>query len=261
MLKLTKDNYHSLQAEREYMSRSQYLGFLDCEAREMAKLAGEWVEEKSKALLVGSYVHAWNEGCRKEFIAETPEMFTKAGGLRADFKVADKMIDTLENDPLCMYMLEGEKEQIFTAEFAGTIWKVMADVHNPNRQRMIDLKTTKSIREHTWNDEQRCKLSFVEQYNYVLQAALYCEIEKIAKKRNSWLDFYIVAVSKENSPDKAVIDLRDPERYLIELEAVKENMPHILAVKLGKVEPTRCEKCEYCRSTKKLTGAVHYIDL
>jgi len=29
------------------------------------------------------------------------------------------MITTLKNDPLCMYMLEGQKEVVFTAEFAG----------------------------------------------------------------------------------------------------------------------------------------------
>jgi len=245
------------------MSRSQYLGFIKCEAQQMAKLAGEWRQETSDAFLVGSYVHAWNEGSRREFIAEHPEMFTKAGDLKANFKTADLMIATLEADPLAMYMLQGEKERIFTAEFTGVLWKVMTDVHNKERRRMAELKTTKSIIETTWSQEHGGRVSFVEQYNYLLQAALYTEIERRANGRQEgdWLEYYMVAVSKDNVPDKEVIDLRDPDRYLVELAQVEENMPRILQVKSGLVEPVRCGRCDYCRSTKILTGAIHYLAL
>jgi hypothetical protein len=263
MLQLTRSNYHSLEAERDYMSRSQYLGFLKCEACQMAKLAGDWIEEKSEAFLVGSYVHAWNEGRRREFIAENPGMFTRKGTLRANFQTADKMIACLESDPLAMYMLEGEKEVCFTAEFAGAVWKVLADTYNPDRRRMVELKTTRSIREQQWSVECGSKVTFIEQYNYLLQAALYCEIERLAAGRpeGDWLDYYMVAVSKDNCPDKEVIDLRDPDRYLVELDRVKANMPRILLVKSGRAEPTRCERCDYCRSTRVLSKAVHYTEL
>ncbi len=260
---ITRDNYHSLEAEREYMSRSQYLSFLNCEAQQMAILAGDWEPESSEALLVGQYVHAWNEGRRQEFIVEHPEMFTKAGSLKAQFKTADKMIATLEADPLCMYMLQGEKEVVFTAEFAGATWKMMADVYNHERGRLVDLKTTRSIWETFWSEVHRGRVSFVEQYNYLIQAALYCEIERIAggRREGDWLDYYMVAVSKDNVPDKEVIDLRDPDRYLVELEQIKINMPQILEVKAGRREPNRCERCDYCRSTKTLTGAIHYSQI
>ena len=106
-------------------------------------------------------------------------------------------------------------------------------------------------------------MSFIEQYNYILQAAIYCEIERLANDRpeGDWLDYYMVAVSKEDVPDKEVIDLRDPGRYLAELEQVKINMPRILQVKARQVEPTRCERCDYCRSIKTLTGAIHYLQI
>jgi len=262
-MNLTRSNYHSLKAEREYMSRSQYLGFLQCEARQIAILAGEWTEEPSDAFLVGQYVHAWNEGCRGEFISEHPEMFTKAGGLKAQFKTADKMIAALEADPLCMYMLEGDKEVIFTAEFSGATWKVMVDTYNPERRRLVELKTTRGIREKAWSEEHNGRVSFIEQYNYLMQAALYCEIERLAngRKEGDWLDYYMVAVSKESVPDKEVIDMRDPDRYIQELEQVKANMTRILMVKSGQVQPARCERCNYCRSTRKLTKAVHYTEI
>jgi hypothetical protein len=262
---LNRQNYHSLDAERLYMSVSQYNSFLECEARQMAMLAGAWVEERPDAFLVGEYVHCWAEGngAKERFIEEHPEMFTKQGKPKAAFEVADKMIAALEADPLCMYMLEGEKEVIFTARFAGCLWKIRADVHRPDRRRMVDLKTTRSIREHAWNDYYRAKANFVENYKYLLTAAIYCEIERLASERPEydWLEYYLVAVSKESVPDKEVISLIDPDRYVFELDQVRQNMPHILDVKNRKIEPTRCERCNYCRSTKVLTGAVHYSEL
>ena len=260
MLQLNKENYHSLKANQVYMSRSQYLDFLNCEAYALAKIQGKWIEETSDAFLVGSYVHSWNEGARREFISEHPEMFTKAGGLKAQFQTADLMIETLAADPLVTYMLEGEKEVTFTAEFAGAIWKVRSDVYNQERRRMVELKTTKSILEKSWSQEHGSRVSFIEMYRYLLQAALYCEIERSANGREpgDWLEYYMVAVSKEKVPDKAVIDLRDPERYAEELAQIEFNMPRVLKVKAGEVDPARCEACDYCRSTKVLTGAIHY---
>jgi len=263
-MQLNRQNYHSQEANVSYMSNSQYKGFLECEAKQMAKLTGAYIEETSDAFLVGSYVHSWSEGCRDEFISEHPEMFLKnKKELKAPFRLADDMIYTLEKDPLCMYMLEGQKEVILTAKFAGTPWKVMLDAYNVDRRRIVDLKTTKSIREKTWDNEVREKVSFIEQYKYILQAAIYCEIERLAAGRSEgdMFDFYMVAVSKQEPPDKEVIDLRDPERYYYELEQVKVNMPRILAVKSGQEVPIRCEKCSFCRNTRKLTGAIHYTEL
>jgi len=263
MIQLTRQNYHSLEAERDYMSRSQYQGFQKCEACQLAKLAGAWTEETSEAFLVGQYVHAWSEGTRAEFIAEHPGMFTKSGGLRSEYKQADKMIAMLEADPMAMYMLQGEKEVIFTAEFAGAMWKVMTDVCNQERKRIIDLKTNRNLRETTWSPTLEQRVNFIEQYNYLLQAALYCEIERRASGRpeGEWLDYYMVAVSKENVPDKEIIDLRDPERYTIEIERIERRMERVLKVKAGELEPFRCERCDYCRSTRMLTGAIHYTVL
>lgn len=68
MLTLTPENYYSEAANFEYMSASQYKDFagtygkLGCEYMAMAKLRGEYEEEKSTALLVGSYVDSYFEG-------------------------------------------------------------------------------------------------------------------------------------------------------------------------------------------------------
>lgn len=263
MIALTRENYHSNAANRDYMSRGQYKSFLECEAKQMATLNGAWVDDPSIALEVGQYVHTFNDGTIREFIADHPGMFKKDGSLKSEYIVADRMIDCLKRDPFAMYCLEGQKEVIVTAELFGAPWKVMLDVQNNDRRRIVDLKTTRSVTEHVWDEVVRKKVSFVEAYQYPLQMALYCEVERIAMGRDEddWSEFLIVAVSKEKSPDKAIINMTDPERLIIELETVAKNMPRIIAVKAGLEEPKRCECCDYCRSTKILSEIVHYTKL
>jgi len=263
MLKLTKANYHSNQSNREYMSRGQYKSFLECEAKEIAKLNGAWVDEPFLPFLIGQYVHSWNDNTRGEFIAENPGMFKKDGSLKVEFIGADKMIECLKNDEFAMYCLDGTKEVIITFEMFGVWWKVMLDVQNNERRRIVDLKTTRSITERVWDEVERKKVSFIEAYQYPLQMAIYTEGERISEGRaeGDWSEFLIVAVSKEKSPDKAIINMTDPERLVKELAEVERNMPRILAVKSGVEEPVRCENCDYCRSTKVLTKAIHYSEL
>ena len=56
---LTQANYFSKEAERDFMSRSQYKEYLECEAKQEAKLRGEWDDGTNIAFEVGSYVHSW----------------------------------------------------------------------------------------------------------------------------------------------------------------------------------------------------------
>lgn len=258
--KLTKEEYFSLEAEKAFMGRSQFKGFLDCEAKQMAVLKGDWEDEDKEALLVGSYIHAWNEGTLDKFISDHPEIFTKQGKLRAGFEKANSMIQVLEKDEFAMFALEGEKEVLFTAEFAGVPWKIMVDSHKPGLSN-TDLKSCRSIVEKVWDEESRTKLSFIEAYKYILQGAIYSEVERIASGRKDWLEFILVAVSKEDPPDKEIISLKDDARYGYELNEIKLHMPHVMDVKNEVVKPRRCGVCNYCRATKKLKKIIHYTDL
>jgi hypothetical protein len=133
------------------------------------------------------------------------------------------------------------------------------DVYNPKFGRFADLKTVKSIREKVWNDEiGYC--SFVEAYGYITQMAVYSEIERQHRGGDEWLESYIVAVSKETPPDKAVITI-DQESLARELEVIENKIDRIIDLKAGKIEPKRCEKCEYCRRTKKINSVIHFLEL
>lgn len=263
---LTEQNYHGTEANREYLSNSQYKDFLNCEAMAMAKINGLWVQKQTDECLVGSYVHSWNEGpeALANFKANTPEMFSSKGPtkgeLKSTFLFANQMIDALENDPFCMMMLEGKKEVIMTAEMFGAPWKIKIDTYKPG-DSIVDLKTTRSIWDLQWDSFYNCKVSFIEVYRYFTQFAIYTEVERLAAGNGNRLSSYIVAVSKETPPDKAIIDLSDELRIQAELLAIKNNMPRILQVKSGAAEPHRCGKCPYCRSINRVTDIVSYKDL
>ncbi|UKS25050.1 PD-(D/E)XK nuclease-like domain-containing protein [Paenibacillus sp. HWE-109] len=259
MLILTSQNYHSDEANKQYMSNSQYKDFLACESKAMAKING-WKESAPSVFGVGSYVHAAFEGTLDTYKIEyATEIFNAKGKPYADYAKADDMIRVLKSDPFCMFILQGQKEVIMTAGFAGAVWKIRLDLYAPERSLFADIKTVKSIHDKYW-DNDRGYVSFVEAYKYDTQMAIYAEIEKRFSKRQNWYKPLIVAVSKEDVPDKEVIgfDDNDIER---ELETIAGNMPRIMSVKTGMEEPNRCEKCRFCRESKQLKGITHYLDL
>lgn len=267
-LVLTNNNYYSIEANQEYMSYSQYKSFLPeyggCEAKAMAQIWGGWEEPQNEAQLLGSYVHAWNEGTLEKFKEEHPDLFSTRGEtkgqLKSTYKIADTMIETLQNDEWCMEALSGEKEVIITAEFAGCMWKCKLDVINKKHKRIVDLKTTRSLSERVYNEHLRYYQHWIEAYGYIGQMAIYTELEKISSGRKNRLNPLIVAITKEEVPDKAIIFFNNDELDY-ELEKIQFNMPHILDVKYKRVPPKRCEKCRWCRETKKVTKILHYSEL
>jgi hypothetical protein len=54
---LTPDSYHSNEANRRYMSHSQYKRWLQCAAKTYAVLNGDFVEEEKDVFVAGRYAH------------------------------------------------------------------------------------------------------------------------------------------------------------------------------------------------------------
>jgi hypothetical protein len=261
MLQINKDNYFSNEADREFFSVSQFKSFRSCEAKTMAKLNGEWSDGDNDAFILGSYVHAWNEGANLgEFKANHPQMFKKDGSVLAKYAIGDKIIETLQNDDLITKVREGKKEIIMTSELFGVPWKTMLDIYNPDGGYFADLKTTKDIRTKIWNEKTRTKESFIVAYDYVLQMAVYAEVERLHSKRGEHLQSHIIAVSKESIPDKEIF-LIEKEYIEGKLAEVEILLPRYIDVKSGKVKPHRCDCCDYCRSTKKLDRVISFTEL
>lgn len=260
LLKLTDDNYFSQEAGRQFMSVSQFKAFGSCEAAALASLNGEWKEEESTALLVGSFVHSHFENNLDKFKQEHPQIFTSKGALKADYKQANEMINCLESDESFKQIYVGEKEKIFTGKLFDTNWKIKVDCLNLKDGYFIDLKTTRDF-EKQWVEKEgrNTKVSFVEKWGYLIQVAVYKEILRQNTGIND-LEAFIIAITKQAPPDKIVLRF-NLEDYEIGMNQVEEKIDRVLQVKNGLVKPTRCEKCAYCRATKKLDRAFHYSEL
>ena len=240
---LTNENYYSLQANREYMSVSQYKDFQTCEAMAMATIRGEWERPKTTALLVGSYIDSYFEGTLDDFCRTNPEIFKADGSLKADFVQAEELISFAKRDKLFMEYMAGKKQVILTRELFGTPWKIKIDSYHPG-EKIVDLKVMRSM-------ERIMGKSFVEHWLYDLQMAVYSAVE------GSDLETYLAVLTKEKTPNKEVIRVPKWRRAEI-LNEIECEMPHILEVKRGRIAPTRCGVCEYCRSTKVLTEPIDF---
>lgn len=261
-MQLNSLNYHSNEANQHYISVSQFKSAIECESRLIAELKGEYVRPFSTALTVGSYLHAAfeNKEALEEFCeAEKDVIFKKRGGGKyAEFEQADKMIETVKNDPFCMYALTGEKEVIFTGELFGAQWKIKVDNINHEKRFFSDLKSTQELGKRYWSNKYSKYVSFVEAYDYVLQMYVYREI--IYQNTGQYYEPYIVAVTKEAPPDISVLHF-DHSRFDFEREYVEMMLSSIIDAKEGRKTAQRCEKCDYCRATKKLerTFEIEYL--
>ena len=259
---LTNENYYSAESNERYMSVHQYLDFVGhmgvrgCEERAMKTLSGEWNPPTTDAMLVGSYVDSYFEGTLDSFKAEHPEIFTQKGQLKADYKRAEKMIKRCEESEYFMKFMSGEKQKIFTAYLFGCEWKCKLDSYIPGKA-IVDLKTSKDLHA-AWRVEDYGYTTFVEHWGYTIQLAVYQRIVEICTGEH--LPCYIAAVTKEDVPEIAIIEVDDFELQNA-LNEVQMNMETVLAIKNGEIEPVRCEKCDYCKSTRILTKPINFRDL
>jgi len=257
---LTAENYFSPEAEQVYMGSTQFKRFMDCEARALAVLRGEWKEEESTALLVGSYVDAHFSRTLDLFKAQHPEIFKKDGTLKSDYEHANYIIQRIERDEMMMRYLSGGVQTIMTGEIEGVPFKIKIDSYHAWKC-LVDQKIVKDF-EPVWDVEQRRWVPFVEYWGYDNQAAIYTEIERQNRGPGAEpLPFLIAAATKEKpEPDLAII-LIPQERVEVCLDVVRAYAPRFQAIKQGLEEPRRCEKCDYCRATKKLTRIIDYREL
>lgn len=259
---LTADNYYSDEANRQYMSVSQFKDFngtygrIGCEFAAMEKLAGRWNPEPSTALIVGSYVDSYVEGTLDDFKSRNQDIFTAKGELKAPYKKAEEIIARIERDKYFMKYLSGEKQTIMTGDLFGCQWKIKMDSYIPG-VAIVDLKVMSSITDLKWVKDIGY-LDFVRYWNYDIQGAVYQKIVEINTGKK--LPFFIAAVTKETEPDIRIIHVT--QNYLDEaLLIVESNINRVLMVKNGEVEPDRCDLCDCCKHNRILRRPISIMDL
>lgn len=245
-------NYFSSNNNRKYCGSSQFKQFLKCPAKAIAVLNGELAEEDSTALLIGSYVDSWFEGTLDSFKAEHPQIFKKDGTLKAEYEKANAIIDRVSRDELFMKYMSGQKQTIRTGFIEGVPFKIKMDSYHKGKA-IVDLKVIKDF-QPIWDEDRGCRLDFIHYWGYDYQAAIYQAIE------GNKLPFYICAVTKEATPDLAVIQI--PQHWIDSAMAVIKNEIGLIdAIKRGDIEADRCGKCDYCRATKKLSRVISADEL
>ena len=246
---LTNFNYFSPEAQSRYWSVSQWKAFDKCEACAVAEISGEYEREMTDSLLIGSYVDAYFSGELDEFMGEYGDIvYKKNGELKSQYIHANDIIDRIESDPLMMAYLDGEKQVIRTGELFDVEWKIKIDVLH--KDKIVDLKIVKDFGK-VYRDGFGMR-PWIEAWGYDIQGAIYQKIEQISWGRPEPLPFYIVAATKEKVPDIDIVQI--PQHILdAALKVVENTIDHYDLVKMGEIEPVRCEVCDYCKATKAIS--------
>lgn len=245
-MELTNKNYYSKEADKEYMSYSQFKQFLECPAKAMAIINGEFKTEETESLLVGSYIDSWLDGELEQFREEHPEIYnTRTGELKAGFKQAEELCDIITNDELLHKMLSGKRQVILTGSIAGVKFKGKID--SLTEDYIVDGKVLKDVAD-VWVDGAKEKFYMANRYD--IQAVIY----ETLYKQNYFkeLPYLLAVVTKEKQPDKDLF-LINKERKEETLNLIINLAPEFDAMKKGTAEVWGCGKCDYCKSIKKLS--------
>jgi hypothetical protein len=253
-----------------YMGSTQFKAFQKCEAAALAELRGEYTPEITTALLVGGFVDAHFSKELQSFVAQHPELFKKDGSLKADFVQAQDIIWRMENDKLYSMLMSGKKQVIRTGEIAGVPFKIKIDslldaatceqiVKTFPKSgaalglcdgAIVDQKVMRNI-DDVWSDEERRRIPFVEAWGYDIQGAIYQAIE------GHMLPFILAVGTKEAEPNLAALYIPDQD-LAAKLAEVEDMAPRYQAIKEGRIQPKRCEHCDYCRATRSLDAILSY---
>lgn len=254
-MKLTEENYFSKEASKIYTGSSEIKNFLKCESCALAKLNGEWQEEKSKAMLVSSYIDEAISGTLDKFKEQNPEIFLKNGELKVDYKIADEVLKQMQDDEIFMKYLNGEHQVIMTGEISGVPVKIKIDSFHKDKA-IVDLKAMANL-DLIWNDKTKQKENFIDYYQYTIQAALYQEV--VRQNTGKQLPFIIAACTKQKYSQRALLQI--PQQIIDnELLFLQNYLPHLQDLKQGKIKPISCNNCEWCISKQKCNKIYFYDD-
>jgi hypothetical protein len=256
--KITTDNYFSSEVRRAYLSTSQVKDFIGvpckhgCEAAALAKIEGKYKAAKTTSLLVGGYVDAYFEGTLGKFKEENPEIFKKDGSLYSQFNQANNIIQHGISDKMfSKYAAEGDQQVIVTGEIFGQPFCGKIDSLHPGKA-IVDLKVMADMSDIYCKDYGY--LNFIDAWNYPLQGAIYQEL--YFQMTGDKLPFFLAVLTKEKQPDKEIIHISN-ERLEAALLDIETKVEIIQQIKNGE-KHIRCEKCDYCKSTKQLTKVKSY---
>ena len=237
--------------DSSYFSVSSYKQFLKCEYAGTQPFG-----DPTSSMMVGSYVDAFIEGTLEEFKAEHPEIISSRGSskgeLKSEFKLAEQICTYIENDPVFMQFMSGEKQTAMTGEITGVPWKIKMDSYVPNKA-ISDLKIMANI-----TNQDGEYIDFITRWGYDIQMAVYQEI--VYQNTGEKLPCFICAVEKKDPLNSVIVHL--PQNHLdAVLYTVKQQAQKFWSIKTGESEPEYCGHCRHCLPLRKGTPLISLEDL
>lgn len=252
-MELNEENYFSIEADKEYMSVSQYKNFKACEAKAYHDLSIPDSTTKS-AFLEGHLFEELVAGNPEKFMAEHPEMVSSrgatAGQLKAEFQKVINAAEKFNSQKFFKNIINKcEKQVILTGEIEGVKIKCCLDLFDKKTNSIYDIKCMKDFKEQ-WNKDEKTYMPWYYIYGYVLQLAVYREIvrQNFGKEPE---EVCLIAATKEDVPDIQALRF-DYALLDIELEEFKKYIKHYDDIKKGKIEPHKCNECSYCKTIKEI---------
>lgn len=260
-------DYRALPA----ICQSEIKAWLKCPAAWFAEyLAKTWKRESSDAMLLGCLLESkvCNDRDGLARLRDDKRLYTKAGGVRAEFMRADAMAAAWLRQP---WMPDGWESQVVlygTLVVDGIDYRVKArlDLWWEKLGRIADIKTAKGFGD-CWLDAVndngepcRVRAPWFREYDYVTQAAWYTILADLTTDQNDVgsgvMAFDLLAVSSEPTPDVRWVRFPSNCNALIDAWAsCTAALPQMQRDAEDGPDGLRsCGECEYCRQTKVLTA-------
>lgn len=249
---LNSENYFSVEANKEYMSVSQFKEFKSCERRAMAALEEEFQEDKP-VFLEGHLFETILAGDLDLFYMQHPEMVSSKGAtkgeLKANYKTVVASANRVQREQFLRDIIDKcEKQVILTGEIEGVKVKCCLDLFDKENQKIYDLKCMANFNEQ-WNKELKAYVPWYIYYGYDLQMAVYREIVK--QNFGIVCDTHLIAATKEAIPDIQALKF---DSFILKnaLNEFCANVKRYDDIKKGLIEPEACGSCSYCKEHKKI---------
>lgn len=253
-MKLTEENYFSTEADKEYMSVSQWKNFKNCQAKAYHDLEVKDTTYKS-AFLEGHLFEELVSGNAEKYMQEHPEMISSrgatAGQLKAEFQRVVNAAEKFNSQKFFRNIIDRcEKQVILTGEICEVPVKCCLDLFDRKTNSIYDIKCMTDFKEQ-WNKKDKVYEPWYYTWGYVLQLAVYREIVKqnFGKEPK---EVALLAATKEEVPDIQAVSF-SKEILDMELEEFKNHIKLYDDIKKGKVEPHKCNECSYCKKIKEIT--------
>lgn len=205
--------------------------------------------------MVSSYIDSAMSGDLDIFKENNPDIFTKQGELKSDYKIAEEVFKQMQEDEMFWKYVNGEHQVIMIGEISGVPVKIKIDSFHRDKV-IVDEKAVANF-DLIWNEHTRQRENFIDYYEYITQAAIYQEI--VRQNTRKQLPFIIAACTKQKYSERALLQIPQ-EKMDLKLQFLQQYLPHIQELKESKAIPTFCGHCDYCISKKKCDKIYYYDD-